>query len=141
MNSSQLRQKYKSPILRYAILALFCGLLLLSCEKQKSLAAKLYGPPTMGVISEAYVKLYTKPVHSAPILTLLRAGDIVAIEFVTDRYDIQFGVHAPWYRVEYDTLVGWVFGSFLEPMHEIHEARQYSQYIQKKFFPSSAANH
>lgn len=124
-------------ILLRTVQILLVGMICSSCTKRILIENSLYGTPHFGVISEAYVKLYAKPSNNAPLLALLRAGDIVTIDFITERFDTQFGLHAPWYRVQHQDINGWVFGVFIRPSRVMHEAKQYSKHIQKKIFPRS----
>ncbi len=123
-------------LLPFRIILIF----LMGCAAEESSTDELYKDRSIGVVQEAYAKLHTRADSQSSIQTLMRGGDIITIDFVTKQSDIQFGLYAPWYKVQYEDYTGWIFGIFLETFQEEHEALQYSKIIEEKFFGMQPTN-
>jgi len=111
--------RYPGPL--RALLLLFAAAFFSGCSEEQAIP-DIDLPPTpvlsiksnWGVINSSHLRLREKPTTDARAITTLWRGYVLEIvsqsaekEMVEDEVDY-------WYRINYDGLQGWVFGSYLD---------------------------
>lgn len=68
---------------------------------------------TWAVVRSPLLRVREQPGSRSPVLQHIRQGVVVEVIGKSDREDEIEGQQDYWYRINYDGLKGWVFGSYL----------------------------
>ena len=106
---------------RTAVLLCLSLLPLLSCRREIA-AEKIALQPTpvltirstWGAVKSPLLRIREEPNNKATVMSHIRMGTVVEIISKSDAEDEVEGEVAYWYRINYDGLKGWVFGTYLE---------------------------
>jgi len=116
------------------LLTLTLVLTLISCEKEEPMPeVKLPINPILtvdshyGVVKSAYLRVFQEPTRQADVVTRLRPGYVVQIVSTTAWREVLDDINAPWHKIEYDTITGWVFGAYVDVYESIYQAEAASR--------------
>ena len=113
------------PRVRQALLHLifiaFAPLAFLSCARGGG-QEKISLPPTpvlsirstWAVVKSPLLRIREEPTNKATVLSHIRMGTVVEIIAKSDREETIENEVSYWFRINYEGLKGWVFGSYLE---------------------------
>jgi hypothetical protein len=104
-----------------AILAAAAALLLLSCGGSGG-GEKVTLPPTpvlsirttWAVVKSPLLRVRDEPSNTATVLSHVRMASLMEVLTKSDKEDTVERETGYWYRVDYQGLRGWVFGSYIE---------------------------
>ncbi len=93
-----------------------------SCEKEEETLGDIELPPAplisqtenWAVIETDYLRLRERPEKESPLVTTLWKGYVLEVLSRNPAKVIMDGFEDYWYKVNYDGLQGWVFGSYLK---------------------------
>jgi hypothetical protein len=113
-------------------LSLF-SLVLLSCGGSGG-AERVSLPPTpvlsirstWAVVKSPLLRVREEPSNSSVVLSHVRMASLVEVLTKSDRTDTVERESDFWYRVDYQGLKGWVFGSYIEIFDSRAKAQQFS---------------
>lgn len=123
--------------------ALFSALLVLvlaalgACSRSGS-SEKVTLPPTpvlsirstWAVVKSPLLRVRDGPSNQATVLSHIRMGAIMEVLMRGDKEDTVENESAYWYRIDYEGLKGWVFGSYLELFDSRSKADKFSASLQ-----------
>jgi hypothetical protein len=110
-----------------------CVLLLLSCGGSGG-GERVSLPPTpvlsirstWAVVKSPLLRVREEPVNSSVVLSHIRMAALVEVLTKSDKVDMVERESNYWYRVDYQGLKGWVFGSYIEIFDSRAKAQQFS---------------
>ncbi|WP_028973841.1 SH3 domain-containing protein [Spirochaeta cellobiosiphila] len=115
-------------------LSLFILFVLLSCDKPEPIGQiDLPSNPILtkdyeyGVIKSAYLRVFAEPTRDSEVETRLRPGYVVKIVSTTAWQERLDNINAPWHKVEYKDVNGWVFGAYVDKYDSIFQAEAASE--------------
>jgi uncharacterized protein YgiM (DUF1202 family) len=112
---------------------LLCVLLLFSCGGSGG-GERVNLPPTpvlsirstWAVVKSPLLRVREEPTNSSTVLSHVRMGALVEVLTKSDKMETVERESNYWYRVDYQGLKGWVFGSYIEIFDSRAKAQQYS---------------
>jgi uncharacterized protein YgiM (DUF1202 family) len=81
---------------------------------------------TWAVVKSPLLRVREEPSNSAVVLSHVRMSSLVEVLTKSDKMDTVERESNYWYRVDYQGLKGWVFGSYIEIFDSRAKAQQYS---------------
>ena len=114
------------------------GAALLPASCARGRPEKLNLPPTpiltiratWAVVKSPLLRVRAEPTSRAEVLSHIRTGVVVEVIGKSDTEDTVESDVAYWYRINYDGLKGWVFGSYLEIFDSRTKAERYAGTLQ-----------
>jgi uncharacterized protein YgiM (DUF1202 family) len=85
---------------------------------------------TWAVVKSPLLRVRAEPSNKSEVLSHVRIGVAVEIIARSDNEDTLENEVAYWYRINYDGLKGWVFGSYLEIFDSRSLAEKYAEKLQ-----------
>jgi hypothetical protein len=124
------------PIMRrtLSLLPLTLGVLLLFSCGGAGGGERVSLPPTpvlsirstWEVVKSPLLRVREEPSNSSIVLSHVRMASLVEVLTKSDKMDTVERESSYWYRVDYQGLKGWVFGSYIEIFDSRAKAQQYS---------------
>jgi uncharacterized protein YgiM (DUF1202 family) len=126
--------------LRYGSLCLLCAAALAaigSCGHSGS-SERVTLPPTpvlsirstWAVVKSPLLRVREQPSSQATVLSHIRLGAVMEVMTRADKEDTVESDTAYWYRIDYQGLKGWVFGSYIELFDSRSKADKFSSTLQ-----------
>jgi hypothetical protein len=84
---------------------------------------------TWAVVKSPLLRVRAEPSSRSEVLSHVRTGVVVEIIARSDAEDTVENEVGYWYRINYDGLKGWVFGSYLEIFDSRAQAEKYADRI------------
>lgn len=81
---------------------------------------------TWAVVKSPLLRVRDEPSNQATVLSHIRMGAVVEVLTKSDKEDTVENEAAFWYRIDYQGLKGWVFGSNIEIFDSRSKADQYA---------------
>ena len=115
------------------IFLLICALLFPSCAGESQQLPDLpetqvlYAANSWGVTILPYLPIYHSDSIDAPVLQLLRRGDIVEVREQRPDAEFMYGDRNHWYRILHNSFEAWAFGAgfrFFPTEDQAHDAAQ-----------------
>lgn len=124
-----------STVFGVAILALAVALLV-SCGRSGA-TERVSLPPTpvlsirstWAVVKSPLLRVREEPTNQATVLSHIRLGAVIEVLTKSDKEDVVENEPAFWYRIDYQGLKGWVFGTYIEIFDSRSKADQYAAKI------------
>jgi uncharacterized protein YgiM (DUF1202 family) len=85
---------------------------------------------TWAVVKSPLLRVRQDPSNQATVLSHIRLGAIVEVLTKSDKEDTLENESAFWYRVDYQGLKGWVFGSYIEIFDSRTKAENFAAKLQ-----------
>ncbi len=85
---------------------------------------------TWAVVKSPLLRVRDGPSNQATVLSHIRMGAVMEVMMRGDKEDTVENESAYWYRVDYEGLKGWVFGSYLELFDSRAKADKFSASLQ-----------
>lgn len=85
---------------------------------------------TWAVVKSPLLRIREEPSNKSPVLSHIRMGAVVEIIAKSDKTDALEDEVSFWYRVNFDGLKGWVFGTYIEIFDSRSKANSYSETLQ-----------
>ncbi len=82
------------------------------------------------VVTSPLLRVRDQPDNQAQVLSHIRMGAIVEVLTKSQNTDTVEGQVASWYRVNYEGLKGWVFGSYIEVFETQAQAQAFAAKLQ-----------
>jgi uncharacterized protein YgiM (DUF1202 family) len=125
----------KLPALALAALAV--TLLLAACGRSGG-TERVALPPTpvlsirstWAVVKSPLLRVREEPTSQSTVLSHIRMGAVMEVLTKSDKEDIVEEESAFWYRIDYQGLKGWVFGSYIEIFDSRSKADKFSSTLQ-----------
>jgi hypothetical protein len=125
---------------RFAVLvfaAFAMALVLSSCGKSGS-SERVSLPPTpvlsinstWAVVKSPLLRVREQPSNQATVLSHIRMGAVMEVLTKSDKEDTVESETAYWFRIDYQGLKGWVFGSYIEIFDARAKADTFSSTLQ-----------
>jgi hypothetical protein len=116
-----------------AVLAAFTVCCLGSCGRSGA-TERVSLPPTpvlsirstWAVVKSPLLRVREEPTSQSVVLSHIRMGAVLEVLTKSDKEDTVENEPAFWYRVDYQGLKGWVFGSYIEIFDSRIKADQYA---------------
>jgi hypothetical protein len=113
--------------------ASLAALLLLSCGGSSG-GERVSLPPTpvlsirstWAVVKSPLLRVREEPSNSSVVLSHVRMASLVEVLTKSDKMDTVERESGYWYRIDYQGLKGWVFGSYIEIFDSRAKAQQYA---------------
>ena len=110
-----------------------CALIILSCGGSGG-GEHVSLPPTpvlsirstWAVVKSPLLRVREEPTSSSVVLSHVRMAALVEVLTKSDKVDTVERESNYWYRVDYQGLKGWVFGSYIEIFDSRAKAQQFS---------------
>jgi hypothetical protein len=123
-------------VLTASVFLLVVLLLPASCGRGRT--EKLNLPPTpiltiratWAAVKSPLLRVRSEPTNKAEVLSHIRTGVVVEVIGRSDAEDTVENDVGYWYRINYDGLKGWVFGSYLEIFESRGQAEKYAETLQ-----------
>ncbi len=118
------------------LLSLGCvAALILAASCGRGRPEKLNLPPTpiltiratWAAVKSPLLRVRAEPTNKSEVLSHIRTGVVVEVIGRSDAEDTVENDVAYWYRINYDGLKGWVFGSYLEIFDSRGQAEKYAE--------------
>ena len=121
-----------------AVTAAVLALSLASCGKTGT-SERVSLPPTpvlsinstWAVVKSALLRVREEPSNQATVLSHIRLGAVMEVLTKSDKEETVENDTAYWYRIDYQGLKGWVFGSYIEIFDSRAKADQYSATLRR----------
>jgi hypothetical protein len=78
-------------------------------------------------VKSPLLRVRAEPTNRSEVLSHIRTGVVVEVIGRSDAEDTVENDVAYWYRINYDGLKGWVFGSYLEIFDSRGQAEKYAE--------------
>ena len=125
--------KHRCVILALAVcLASFC-----SCSRSGGTERVILPPTpvlsirsTWAVVKSPLLRVRQDPSNQATVLSHIRLGAIVEVLTKSDKEESVENESAFWYRVDYQGLKGWVFGTYIEIFDSRTKAESFAAKLQ-----------
>jgi uncharacterized protein YgiM (DUF1202 family) len=85
---------------------------------------------TWGVVKSPLLRVRQDPSNQATVLSHIRLGAIVEVLTKSDKEESLENESAFWYRIDYQGLKGWVFGTYIEIFDSRTKAENYAVKLQ-----------
>jgi hypothetical protein len=85
---------------------------------------------TWAAVKSPLLRVRAEPSNKSEVLSHIRIGVVVEIIGRSDTEETLENEVAYWYRINYDGLKGWVFGSYLEIFDSRSLAEKYAEKLQ-----------
>ncbi len=85
---------------------------------------------TWAVVKSPLLRVREGPSNQATVLSHIRLGAVVEVLTRGDKEETVENESAYWYRVDYQGLKGWVFGSYIELFDSRTKADKFSATLQ-----------
>jgi uncharacterized protein YgiM (DUF1202 family) len=137
--------KYRSldvgkPVKTGVALLLLCALALVSlvgCGRSGS-SERVTLPPTpvlsirstWAVVKSPLLRVRGEPSNQATVLSHIRLGAVMEVLTRADKEETLESETAYWYRIDYQGLKGWVFGTYIELFDSRSKADKFSATLQ-----------
>jgi uncharacterized protein YgiM (DUF1202 family) len=82
---------------------------------------------TWAVVTSPLLRVREEPTNKGQVLSHIRMGVIVEVIAKSDKEETVEEQAAYWYRVNYEGLKGWVFGSYLEVFDSRSKAEKFAE--------------
>ena len=82
---------------------------------------------TWAVVKSPLLRVREQPSNQSTVLSHIRMGTVVEVLSKSDKEDTLENEVAFWYRVNYEGLTGWVFGSYIELFDSRTKADAYAE--------------
>lgn len=119
------------------ILLLAASLTFVSCSRSGGTERVILPPTpvlsirsTWAVVKSPLLRVRQDPSNQATVLSHIRLGAIVEVLTKSDKEDSVENESAFWYRVDYQGLKGWVFGSYIEIFDSRSKAENFAAKLQ-----------
>lgn len=114
--------------------ALFLLAILASCGKNSPKEEIRFAPTpvltirsTWAAVKSPLLRIRAEASNSSEVISYIRMGAVVEIIAKSDKEDEVEGETSFWYRVNYDGLKGWVFGTNLEVFDSKSKAEKFAE--------------
>jgi hypothetical protein len=122
---------------RAAFLGLLSVLALVTCSRSGS-SERVTLPPTpvlsirstWAVVKSPLLRVREEPSGKATVLSHIRLGAVMEVLTRADKEETVENESAYWYRIDYQGLRGWVFGSYIELFDSRSKADKFSSTLQ-----------
>jgi uncharacterized protein YgiM (DUF1202 family) len=84
---------------------------------------------TWAVVKSPLLRVREEPTNQSVVLSHIRLGAVLEVLTKSDREETVENEPAFWYRIDYQGLKGWVFGSYIEIFDSRTKADQYAARI------------
>ncbi len=81
---------------------------------------------TWAVVKSPLLRVREEPTGQSVVLSHIRLGAVLEVLTKSDKEDVVENEPAYWYRIDYQGLKGWVFGSYIEIFDSREKADQYA---------------
>jgi len=81
---------------------------------------------TWAVVKSPLLRVRADPSNSATVLSHIRLGAVMEVLTRADREEIVENETAYWYRIDYQGLKGWVFGTYIDLFDSRSKADKFS---------------
>ena len=85
---------------------------------------------TWAVVKSPLLRVRGEPSNQATVLSHIRMGAIVEVLTKSDKEETLESESAFWYRIDYQGLKGWVFGTYLEIFDSRSKAQKFAVKLQ-----------
>jgi len=85
---------------------------------------------TWAVVKSPLLRVREGPSNQATVLSHIRLGAVMEVMTRGDKEDTVENESAYWYRIDYQGLKGWVFGSYIELFDSRGKADKFSSSLQ-----------
>ena len=82
------------------------------------------------MVKSPLLRVRSEPSSKSEVLSHIRTGVVVEVIGRSDSEDMVENDVGYWYRINYDGLKGWVFGSYLEIFDSRGHAEKYAESLQ-----------
>jgi hypothetical protein len=134
MRNSEVVTVFKPALI---ILLLALSLAFVSCSRSGGTERVILPPTpvlsirsTWAVVKSPLLRVRQDPSNQATVLSHIRLGAIVEVLTKSDKEDSVENESAFWYRVDYQGLKGWVFGSYIEIFDSRSKAENFAAKLQ-----------
>jgi len=117
--------------------ALATPLALISCSRSGGTERVILPPTpvlsirsTWAVVKSPLLRVRQDPSNQATVLSHIRLGAIVEVLTKSDKEESLENESAFWYRIDYQGLKGWVFGTYIEIFDSRTKAENYAVKLQ-----------
>jgi uncharacterized protein YgiM (DUF1202 family) len=122
-----------APKALLALLVMSLLIVLVSCGRSARTERVILPPTpvlsirsTWAVVKSPLLRVRDEPSNQATVLSHIRMGAVVEVLTKSDKEDTVENEAAFWYRIDYQGLKGWVFGSNIEIFDSRSKADQYA---------------
>lgn len=117
--------------------AFLASVMLLSCSRSSG-SERVNLPPTpvlsirstWAVVKSPLLRIRDNPSNQATVLAHIRMGGVVEIIGKSDKEDTVENEVSSWYRVNFEGLKGWVFGSYIAIFDSRSKADEFASKLQ-----------
>ena len=85
---------------------------------------------TWAVVKSPLLRVRDQPGNQSTVLSHIRMGAVMEVLTKSDKEDSVEDETAYWYRIDYQGLKGWVFGSYIEIFDSRAKAEKFSTTLQ-----------
>ena len=85
---------------------------------------------TWAVVKSPLLRVREEPTNQGTVLSHIRMGAVMEVLTRSDKEDTVENETAYWYRIDYQGLKGWVFGSYIELFDSRAKADKFSSTLQ-----------
>jgi hypothetical protein len=125
----------KSAVL--VIIAIILPMILTSCGRSAG-TERVALPPTpvlsirstWAVVKSPLLRVREQPSNQATVLSHIRMGAVMEVLTKSDKEDSVEDESSFWYRIDYQGLKGWVFGTYIEIFDSRSKADRFSATLQ-----------
>ena len=125
-------RKRHAPLLLVLAVALAAGALV-SCGRSGA-TERVSLPPTpvlsirstWAVVKSPLLRVREEPTNQSVVLSHIRLGAVIEVLTKSDKEETVENEPAFWYRIDYQGLKGWVFGTYIEIFDSRSKADQYA---------------
>jgi hypothetical protein len=134
--SAEIEKSRKARCFASAFLAVLILALPVSCRGGKPERIVLPSTPVLSIrstwaaVKSPLLRVRAEPSNKSEVLSHVRIGVVVEIIARSDNEETLENEVAYWYRINYDGLKGWVFGSYLEIFDSRSLAEKYAEKLQ-----------
>ncbi len=119
------------------IVALILPVVLASCGRSAG-TERVALPPTpvlsirstWAVVKSPLLRVREQPTNQATVLSHIRLGAVMEVLTKSDKEDSVEDESSFWYRIDYQGLKGWVFGTYIEIFDSRSKADRFSATLQ-----------
>ncbi len=110
---------------------------LVSCNRSRGTERVILPPTpvlsirsTWAVVKSPLLRVRQDPTNQATVLSHIRLGAIVEVLTKSDKEESLENESSFWYRIDYQGLKGWVFGTYIEIFDSRAKAESYAVKLQ-----------
>lgn len=85
---------------------------------------------TWAVVKSPLLRVREQPTNQATVLSHIRLGAVMEVLTKSDKEDSVEDESSFWYRIDYQGLKGWVFGTYIEIFDSRSKADRFSATLQ-----------